>query len=47
MAEINRLGALQVGVAGHRPVQMLFGAPQQDLHQALHSDRATPARSRV
>ncbi len=29
VAEIDRLGALQVGVAGHRPVEVLLGARQQ------------------
>ncbi len=40
MAEVDRLGALQVGVAGHRPVAVALG----QLEQALHR-RARPARS--
>ena len=33
MAEVDRLCALQVGVAGHRPVRVLAGAREQSAHQ--------------
>ena len=33
VAEVDRLGALQVGVAGHRPVAMALGLRQQPLHR--------------
>ena len=33
VAEVDRLGALQVGVAGHRPVAMALGQLEQPLHR--------------
>ena len=33
VAEVDRLGALQVGVAGHRPVAMALGQAEQALHR--------------
>ena len=35
VSEIDRLGALQVGVAGHRPVEMLLGAYQEHVQQLI------------
>ncbi len=33
VAEVDGLGALQVRIAGQRPVDVLFGAPDQRRHQ--------------
>ncbi len=45
VAEVDRLGALQVGVAGHRPVAVRFGLLQQPGHRrARQIDRAQRVR---
>ncbi len=48
MGEIDRLRALQMGVAGHGPVQVLLRARQQDPHQLADRDlRGGRALARV
>ena len=43
VAEVDRLGALQVGVAGHRPVAVGLGEGQQALHRRRRRARSPAA----
>ena len=46
VAEVDGLGALQMGVAGHSPVDVLLGALDQRRHQPRQSPPAPRARAR-
>ena len=47
VAEVHGLRALQVGVAGHRPVDVLLGALEQHRHQLARARSARRRRARA
>ena len=47
VAEIHRLGALQVGVAGHRPVEVLLGGATSDRRMQARAARVDRVRARA
>ena len=47
MAQVDRLGALQVRVAGHRPVGVALGELQQPLHQRADQPPGQRRRARA